>query len=169
MNQHKHRHQLLFVDDEPRITSAMKAIFRRDYDVLTANSGDEALEILAENDVNVIVSDQRMPKMLGNELLAKVSANYPRTMRILLTGFMDKQAIVNSINDGQIYRFINKPWNNDEVRSIVADAAIASAVGRASPPCGDHGYRRGRSAPVRAQMAASCAQRDDGAASQAIP
>lgn len=122
------KYQVLFVDDEPRVTSALKAIFRREYDVLIANSGAKALEILASTKVDVLISDQRMPEMLGNELLAEVSKLYPQTMRILLTGFMDKQAIVNSINDGEIYRFINKPWNNDEMREVVAEAALASEI-----------------------------------------
>ncbi len=117
---------VLFVDDEPRVTSALKAIFRRDYNVLTANSGAQALQVLAQHKVDVLVSDQRMPEMLGNELLATVSQQYPQTMRILLTGFMDKAAIVDSINHGEVYRFINKPWNNDEMRSVVAEAALAS-------------------------------------------
>lgn len=121
-------YRILFVDDEPRVTSSLKAIFRREYDVLVANSGAEALKILASEHVDVLVSDQRMPQMLGNELLAQVSKLYPQTMRILLTGFMDKQAIVDSINQGEVYRFINKPWRNDEMREVVAEAALASKV-----------------------------------------
>lgn len=122
------KYRVLFVDDEPRVTSALKAIFRREYDVLIANSGADALSLLASNEVDVLVSDQRMPHMLGNELLAKVSKLYPQTMRILLTGFMDKKAIVDSINEGEVYRFINKPWRNDEMREVVAEAALASEI-----------------------------------------
>lgn len=122
------KYTVLFVDDEPRITSALNAIFRREYSVLIANSGAQALSILADNNIDVIVSDQRMPEMLGNELLSTVSKHYPQTMRILLTGFMDKQAIVDSINEGEIYRFINKPWNNDQMREVIAEAALASEI-----------------------------------------
>ena len=122
------KYRILFVDDEPRVTSALKAIFRREYDVLVANSGAEALTTLASEQIDVLVSDQRMPHMLGNELLAQVSQLYPQTMRILLTGFMDKKAIVDSINQGEVYRFINKPWRNDEMREVVAEAALASEV-----------------------------------------
>ena len=122
------KYRILFVDDEPRVTSALKAIFRREYEVLIANSGADALNVLASNEVDVLVSDQRMPHMLGNELLAKVSKLYPQTMRILLTGFMDKKAIVDSINEGEVYRFINKPWRNDEMREVVAEAALASEI-----------------------------------------
>ena len=128
MSNSNKKYTVLFVDDEPRITSALRAIFRKEYKVLIANSGANALTILANNDVDVIVSDQRMPEMLGNELLATVSQQYPQTMRILLTGFMDKQAIVNSINDGEVYRFINKPWNNDQMREVIAEAALASEI-----------------------------------------
>ena len=128
MNDQKRKYTVLFVDDEPRITSALRAIFRKEYNVLIANSGAEALPILANQSVDVIVSDQRMPEMLGNELLAIVSQKYPQTMRILLTGFMDKQAIVNSINDGEVYRFINKPWNNEQMREVIAEAALASEI-----------------------------------------
>jgi len=128
MNDLKRKYTVLFVDDEPRITSALRAIFRKEYNVLIANSGAAALSILAKQSVDVIVSDQRMPEMLGNELLATVSTHYPQTMRILLTGFMDKQAIVDSINEGEIYRFINKPWNNDQMREVIAEAALASEI-----------------------------------------
>lgn len=119
---------ILCVDDEPRITSALKALFRREYNVLIANSGQEALDLLADNEVNVLVSDQRMPGMLGSELLTQVSRAYPQTIRILLTGFMDRQAIVDSINDGEVYRFINKPWDNFEIKEVVAEAAAASEL-----------------------------------------
>jgi len=122
------KYRVLFVDDEPRVTSALKAIFRREYEVSVANSGADALVQLAAKQFDVVVSDQRMPGMLGNELLAKISKLYPQTMRILLTGFMDKKAIVDSINEGEVYRFINKPWRNDEMREVVADAALASEI-----------------------------------------
>lgn len=122
------KYRVLFVDDEPRVTSALTAIFRREYKVSIANSGADALALMESTQFDVIVSDQRMPKMLGNELLAQVSKLYPQTMRILLTGFMDKQAIVDSINEGEVYRFINKPWRNDEMREVIAEAALASEI-----------------------------------------
>lgn len=122
------KHRLLLVDDEPRVTSSLHAIFRREYDVYIAHSGNQALELLKTTQIDVVVSDQRMPGMLGNELLAQISKQYPQTMRILLTGFMDKQAIVDSINEGEIYRFINKPWNNVEMRDLVSEAAQASEI-----------------------------------------
>jgi len=120
------KYSILFVDDEKRILTALRSIFRREYDVHIANGGHEALEILARQPIDVIVSDQRMPNMLGSELLAEVHQHYPQTMRLLLTGFMDKEAIIKTINEGEIYRFINKPWRNDEIHKTIAEAALAS-------------------------------------------
>ena len=126
MNEIGIKNRILFVDDEPRITSALRATFRRDFNVVVANSGAEALRILEKHQIDVLVSDERMPGMLGHELLSTVSRMYPNTMRILLTGFTDKRAIIDSINDGEIFRFINKPWQNDEMRDILHEAALAS-------------------------------------------
>lgn len=120
------KYTLLFVDDEKRILNALRSIFRRKYTVFIATSGSEALSILATQKVDVIVSDQRMPNMLGNELLATAHRLYPKIMRLLLTGFVDKEAIIKTINEGEIYRFINKPWNNDDIQKTVAEAARAS-------------------------------------------
>ncbi|MGH1426847.1 MAG: response regulator [Arenicella sp.] len=120
------KYKVLFVDDERRVTTALRSIFRQEYKVFVANSGVDALTLLAENDIDVIVSDQRMPNMLGHQLLAEVQKRHPRTMRILLTGFTDKEAIIRNINEGQVYRFLNKPWQNDEIRRIIAEAALAS-------------------------------------------
>jgi serine/threonine-protein kinase len=94
--------------------------------VHTAISGQEALGIIAAQPIDVIVSDQRMPEMLGTELLAKVRKCSPATMRILLTGYSDLAAIVGSVNDGEVFRFINKPWDQDEIKGIVAEAAAAA-------------------------------------------
>ena len=99
--------------------------------MLTATSGQEALEILAKHRVEVLVSDQRMPGMLGVELLAEARKRSPATMRILLTGYSDLAAIVGSVNDGEVFRFINKPWNPDEIKTIIraaAEAALATDV-----------------------------------------
>ena len=114
---------ILFVDDEPQITTSLQMLFRgTDYFIHTANSGAEALDIIKSKNIDVIVSDQRMPNMAGNELLSKVKEISPSTMRILLTGYSDLNAIVDSINDGEIYRFINKPWDNDKLKATVKQA-----------------------------------------------
>lgn len=124
--------RLLFVDDEERVVNLLRMMFRGEYEVLTANSGRQALEIVAAQAVDVIVSDQRMPEMTGIELLAQVSKVSPSTMRILLTGYSDLTAIVGSVNDGEVFRFINKPWDHAEIKRIVGEAAeIARTTGAA--------------------------------------
>lgn len=126
--------KVLFVDDESRIVSLLKMIFRATYDVYTASSGAEALEIIKSTKIDVIVSDQRMPEMLGIDLLTRVRAISPNTMRILLTGYSDLTAIIGAVNEGEVYRFINKPWNHDEIKTILAEATeIAMTVGRMEP------------------------------------
>lgn len=118
--------RLLFVDDEERVINLLRMMFRSDYEVHTATSGLQALEIIASHRIDVIVSDQRMPEMLGIELLSEVRKLSPATMRILLTGYSDLSAIVGSVNDGEVFRFINKPWEQDEIKAIIADAAEAA-------------------------------------------
>ena len=122
------RARVLFVDDEPRILIAMKALFRNTYEVFTANSGDAALDILRDNDVDVVVSDQRMPQMTGVEFLRSAKRLRPRAIRVLLTGYSDLSAILDAINDGEIFRYINKPWANADLRATIADAVKASEV-----------------------------------------
>ena len=117
---------LLFVDDEERVVNLLRMMFRADYEVHTATSGRQALEIIASQRIDVIVSDQRMPEMVGIELLSEVRKQSPATMRILLTGYSDLSAIVGSVNDGEVFRFINKPWDQDEIKAIIADAAEAA-------------------------------------------
>jgi serine/threonine-protein kinase len=118
--------RVLFVDDEERIVNLLRVMFRPTCEVFTATCGKEALKIIREQHIHVIVSDQRMPEMLGIELLDKVRAHSPDTMRILLTGYSDLSAIVGSVNDGEVFRFISKPWDQDEIKSIVAEAAAAA-------------------------------------------
>lgn len=113
---------LLFVDDETQVISALRAIFRRQYRVLCTTEPTKALEIIQRERVDVIISDQRMPAMLGAELLRHVKKISPGTMRILLTGYSDLESIMSSINEGEVFRFVNKPWSIDEIRGIVASA-----------------------------------------------
>ncbi|PWJ38435.1 hybrid sensor histidine kinase/response regulator [Sediminitomix flava] len=116
---------VLYVDDEPQNLVSFRASFRKIYHVLTAQSGPEALEILEEKhqEISVIVSDQLMPKMTGVELLEKARELYPDIMRIVLTGYSDVQDIINSISRGEVYRYITKPWNRDELQ-VTLDNAI---------------------------------------------
>ncbi len=120
------RYRILFVDDEERVLRSLKSVFRRDYDVFVASSGFDALEILAQEPIDVLVSDQRMPNMTGNELLSLVRQRYPRVVRLLLTGYVDKEAIIDTINEGEIFRYISKPWDIGDMQETIALAARAS-------------------------------------------
>jgi serine/threonine-protein kinase len=115
--------RVLFVDDEERILTALKSLFRSGYHVFTATSGSQALEFVRRFPIHVVVSDQRMPGMTGVELLRQVKETSPGTVRMLLTGYSDLAAIVGSINEGEVYRFVSKPWNNQEIVTTVAEAA----------------------------------------------
>ncbi|WP_075880957.1 HD domain-containing phosphohydrolase [Vreelandella massiliensis] len=109
--------RVLIVDDEPNVLSALRRVLRGEtYRVQTASSGEEALEILADEPTNVVVSDSKMPGMDGAELLSRVQARYPDCIRILLTGHQDLEAVTRAINDGHIYHYIAKPWNDDDLR-----------------------------------------------------
>ncbi len=120
--------RVLFVDDEPRVLFSLKAIFRDCYEVTTAASGQAAMEVLRILDVDVVVSDQRMPGMTGIEVLRCARQLRPRAIRILLTGYSDLNATIGAINEGEVFRFITKPWSNQQLRETLAAAARASAV-----------------------------------------
>jgi len=114
---------LLLVDDEANIVAALKRIFRADgYRILTANSGPEGLEILKDNRVDVIISDQRMPNMTGVEFLRQAKKRYPATVRIVLSGYTELQSITDAINEGAIYKFLTKPWDDEQLRANIAEA-----------------------------------------------
>lgn len=106
---------ILYVDDEENNLISFKATFRMKYKVLTANSGSEALRMLDEHDIEIIITDQRMPSMTGVEFLEKVLITHPDTMRILLTGFTDMAAVVEAINKGKIFHYLTKPWEEKEL------------------------------------------------------
>jgi CheY-like chemotaxis protein len=116
--------KMLVVDDEPDNLDLLYRTFRRDFNVLRAESGVVALEILAaEGEVAVIISDQRMPEMKGTEFLSKTVPQFPNTMRIILTGFTDVEDLVEAINSGQVYKYITKPWDPNELKAVVQRAA----------------------------------------------
>ncbi len=124
------RPKVLFVDDEERIVRLLRMMFRDTYEVFTAVRGERALEIMAEHEIDVLVSDQRMPEMTGIELLSKARRQWPETVRILLTGYSDLVAIIGAVNEGEVFRFLNKPWNQDEIRQVLADAVRTAAEAR---------------------------------------
>ncbi|MEM9917619.1 MAG: histidine kinase [Bacteroidota bacterium] len=113
---------ILYVDDEPDNLLAFKAIFRRHYHVFTAQGGLAALALLEEQPIDLIISDQRMPKMNGVELLEKVRITHPEMIRMVLTGYSDVQAIIDAINKGKVDRYITKPWNVEELKIIISTA-----------------------------------------------
>jgi len=118
-----HKRTLLIVDDEFNITSALNRILRREgYHILLATSGEDGLELLAKHNVRVVLSDQRMPGMSGSEFLMRVKDLYPDTVRILLTGYTELDCAVKAINDGMIYKFYTKPWDDHQLRENIRDA-----------------------------------------------
>lgn len=121
---------ILFVDDEERVVNQLRIIFRQDYEVHTATSGAAALQILRSTPVDVVVSDQRMPGMTGIEFLDQVRRLQPSAMRLLLTGYSDLAAIVGSVNEGEVFRFINKPWDHAEIQATIASAVQAGSAAR---------------------------------------
>src|SRR5437867_1161808 len=109
-------HKILIVDDEAANLRTLERLFRKDYSVLTAQSGAEALALLAEHNVALLVTDQRMPGMTGIELLQQTVPLRPHMVRMLLTGYTDVSTLIEAINCGQVYKYVTKPWNNDELR-----------------------------------------------------
>ncbi len=118
----KEKVRILYVDDEENNLTAFKATFRRDFTVFTALSGAEGRVILDKEDINIIVTDQRMPQMTGVEFLASILPDHPKPIRILLTGFADIEAVINAINLGQVYRYITKPWDAKELMISIMNA-----------------------------------------------
>lgn len=114
--------KIAFIDDEQRILRSLKMHFRQSHDVFTTTDPAELMDYVAANDVQVVISDQRMPDKQGTEVLREVKAASPNTIRILLTGYADLNAVIDSVNEGEIYRYITKPWQNDELKKIVNKA-----------------------------------------------
>ena len=110
---------ILYVDDEVENLYAFKAAFRRIYNVFVAVSGSEGREVLDENDIQVILTDQRMPEVTGVEFLESIIEFYPDPIRILVTGYSDINTVINAVNKGQIYKYISKPWNNDDLKQTI--------------------------------------------------
>lgn len=114
--------KVLYVDDEENNLNSFKAAFRRDYDVTVANSATLAIDLLKDQEFEVIITDQRMPGMTGVEFLASIVNDYPEPIRMLLTGYADIQAVIDAINKGQIYQYITKPWDEQQMRVLIQNA-----------------------------------------------
>ncbi|HJW57596.1 MAG TPA: EAL domain-containing protein, partial [Burkholderiaceae bacterium] len=123
LRMHKRPRTLLLVDDEPNILASLKRLLRGGgYRILTASSGQDGLDLLAQNDVDVIMSDQRMPGMTGVEFLRAVKTSYPDTVRIVLSGFTELKSVTDAVNEGAIYKFLTKPWDDVLLRAHIEEA-----------------------------------------------
>lgn len=123
LQRHQRQRTLLLVDDEDNILSALRRLLRRDgYRVVTASSGEQGLQALAEHPVDVIVTDQRMPGMTGVEFLRRAKELYPDTIRMVLSGYTELQSITDAVNEGAIYKFLTKPWDDERLRGHIAEA-----------------------------------------------
>ncbi|MCA0445141.1 MAG: response regulator [Bacteroidetes bacterium] len=111
--------RILLIDDEPMILTSLTRLLEDDFEVSTAPDGFKALELIAKSEYKVIICDQRMPGMLGHEVLKKARELSPKSIRILLTGYSDLDSIINSVNAGEVFRYINKPWKADNLINIV--------------------------------------------------
>src|SRR4051794_26536406 len=123
------KHAILCVDDEIDNVDALERLFRKHYRVLKATSGREALDLLAKNQVTVIISDQRMPNMSGVEFLSESIKTHPLAIRILLTGYTDIDSVIAAINSGQIYRYVTKPWDPVDLSNAVDKAVERYEIG----------------------------------------
>lgn len=122
--------RLLLVDDEENILSALKRLLRTEgYEILTANGGEAGLDLLAKHNVDVIVSDQRMPGMAGTEFLRRAKELHPDTIRMVLSGYAELEAITSAINDGAIYKFLSKPWEAEQLCAHIAEAFDLKELG----------------------------------------
>jgi response regulator RpfG family c-di-GMP phosphodiesterase len=118
----KEKISILYVDDEMNNLISFKAVFRIKYNVLTAISGEEALKILRNNLINIIITDQRMPQMTGVEFLESILDEFPDPIRILLTGYADMNAVIDAVNKGKIFHYLSKPWNEEELDMTITRA-----------------------------------------------
>ena len=116
------KHPILVVDDESEILFSLRGLLRRDFEVHTAGSADEAQDVLRQQPIHVIMTDQRMPEMTGVELLTQVQGQWPDAIRMVFTGYSDIKAVIDAINQGHIFRYITKPWDADELKSVLHQA-----------------------------------------------
>jgi signal transduction histidine kinase len=116
------RHTLLVVDDEPDVVQSLRDLLRHDYRVLGATHAREGLRLLHEEPVHVVMSDQRMPEISGIEFLRRVRRDHPEVIRLLFTGYADIKAVIDAINEGNVYRYITKPWDPEELLTILHQA-----------------------------------------------
>ncbi len=117
------KHCLLIVDDEPNVCDSVHDLLRREFRVLKAHSAEEGCRLMQQEEVHIVMSDQRMPLISGVELLTKVKARYPQAIRMLFTGFADLESVIAAINQGHIFQFVRKPWQPEELQMALRQAA----------------------------------------------
>ena len=117
------RHTLLVVDDEPDVVKSVQDLLRLDYRVLGATRPADAMKLMETEEVHLVMTDQRMPEMTGVEFLSQVRGEHPEAVRLLFTGYADIRAVIDAINQGNVYRYITKPWDPDELQSVIKEAA----------------------------------------------
>src|SRR5262245_51862624 len=122
------QYTVLVVDDEPHVVRSVQDLLRLDYRVLGATSAAEAFQVLQQNDVHIIITDQRMPGTTGVEFLRQVQATHPQAVRMLFTGYADIKAVIDAINQGNVFRYITKPWDPQDLLTIVRQGADQYAL-----------------------------------------
>ena len=115
-------HTILVVDDEPDVVKSVQDLLRYDYKVLGATRAREAIKLMQDNEIAVVMSDQRMPEMTGVEFLRRARTDHPDAVRLLITGYADIRAVIDAINEGNVYRYITKPWDPDELQTVIREA-----------------------------------------------
>ena len=111
---------ILCVDDEPGVLNALRRLLRKEgYKILMANGGNEGLALMDKQKVHIVISDQRMPEMTGTEFLQEVKSRFPQAVRVILSGYAEIHAIVDAINKAEVYRFLPKPWDDDELKETI--------------------------------------------------
>jgi len=113
---------VLYIDDEADNLTSFRATFRREFNITTAESADEAVKVLEKEEIHVILSDQRMPKVTGIEFFENIKNVCPDPIRILMTGYTDINAVIDAINRGQVYKYLTKPWIEEDVKIFVEKA-----------------------------------------------
>ncbi len=120
--QKSQKHNLLIIDDEPEVIKALTRIFRRDYNVFSTTDAENAFQIMENENIQVVISDQRMPGITGVEFFSRIKARYPDAIKLILTGYSDIEAVKDAINKGQVFRYVTKPWDPYELENIIKEA-----------------------------------------------
>ena len=118
------KHTLLVVDDEADVCDSVHDLLRREFTVLRAKNADEGFRLMQENEIHIIMTDQRMPKVTGVELLSRIRIGNPQAVRMLFTGYADLDSIIAAINQGHIFKFLKKPWQPSDLEEAVREAAV---------------------------------------------